>query len=53
MKRITIHLDDEMIEFLEGLPGSKAENIRKAVHKYYLHIRMIEREYQELKEGSQ
>lgn len=53
MKRITIHLDDAMIEFLDTLQGSRAENVRKAVHKYYMHVRMVEREYEqlELKKG--
>ena len=48
MKRITVHIPEEYLDWLESRPGTRAELIRYAIARYYRFVREVEREQEKL-----
>jgi hypothetical protein len=40
MKRISIHIEEEYLEWLDSRPGTRAEAIRYAIARYYRFVRL-------------
>jgi Arc/MetJ-type ribon-helix-helix transcriptional regulator len=50
MKRISIHIEEEYLEWLDSRPGNRAEAIRYAIARYYRFVREVERERERLEQ---
>jgi Arc/MetJ-type ribon-helix-helix transcriptional regulator len=48
MKRISVHIPEEYLDWLETRPGTRAELIRYAIARYYRFVREVEREQERL-----